>query len=375
MSVNLVRDFVRDTRTTIMAALIVAALCAPAPAEDRALETPAAFGAVFQAWASEHAIGRGFLVVRHGGRTVYRLGIGGADPAAPVHLASLSKAITGVCIATLIDTGRLSFNTPLARAMPKFFARHGRPADPRIERITISQLLTHRAGFAGNSDRDDLVTGRYLAVYLRRQTAKAPPQPSLLVGAFNATLRRAPGQRYVYGNTAYAVLGAVIEEVTGRSYTDYCRDAVLAPMGAQGDMEPGWQVLQAYGGWRMSGENYLRFLDVFGSQQRIIGAAREWMVEPEGKMTSANGPAWYGLGTNIRATPEGLNVWHWGSWRYNLKSAKDGHLRASFVAYAARAYDGTGWFVSAMPRVEQGEPRRALNNAMFAAWRGVKRWD
>jgi hypothetical protein len=32
-------------------------------------------------------------------------------------------------------------------------------------------------------------------------------------------------------------------------------------------------------------------------------------------------------------------------------------VRSSFAAYAARLADGTGWFVHAQPRVEEGAPR------------------
>src|SRR5262249_1920079 len=69
-------------------------------------------------------------------------------PAKPAHIGSLSKAITAVCVARLIDAGRLSFTAPLGTAIPNAFRRYGEPADPRFKAITIEQLLMHRAGLA-----------------------------------------------------------------------------------------------------------------------------------------------------------------------------------------------------------------------------------
>jgi CubicO group peptidase (beta-lactamase class C family) len=43
-----------------------------------------------------------------------------------------------------------------------------------------------------------------------------------------------PGTRQVYSNYGYALLGRIIEEVTGRSYEAYVQDAVLHPAGATG---------------------------------------------------------------------------------------------------------------------------------------------
>ena len=66
--------------------------------------------------------------MRRDGRTVHQAGIGGANPAGAYLLASLSKAITGACIATLVRDGKLDFDTPLSKALAKFFTANGRPS-------------------------------------------------------------------------------------------------------------------------------------------------------------------------------------------------------------------------------------------------------
>ena len=64
--------------------------------------------------------------------------------------------ITGVCLATLVRDGKVTFAMPMRDALAQFFKRHGRPADRRFEDVTVEQLLTHRSGLAGNRDGDPL---------------------------------------------------------------------------------------------------------------------------------------------------------------------------------------------------------------------------
>src|SRR5262245_42753734 len=88
----------------LMAAALAAtvAMIAPAPAQVPPADTPDAFGTVLKNWAARHNVKQGFIIVRRDGRIVHRSAFGGIDPKAAVHLASLSKAITGACIATLV---------------------------------------------------------------------------------------------------------------------------------------------------------------------------------------------------------------------------------------------------------------------------------
>jgi CubicO group peptidase (beta-lactamase class C family) len=181
---------------------------------------------------------------------------------------------------------------------------------------------------------------------------------------------------HAYSNTGYLALGAIIEEATGKPYLSYCRDAVLTPLGVSGGFEPAWQVMGAYGGWRMSGDAYLPLLDLFAADDRRLGTvAKDWMLSSQGKANGPESTAWYGLGTNVRRAGSGVNIWHWGSWRFNMTGANDGTLKSSFVTYAARANAGTAWFVQATPRVEEGAPRLELDRALFEAFRAVKKWN
>src|SRR5262249_26479208 len=117
----------RRQSAPFMAGLIVLALAASRAMPGESPATPPAVGHALQAWAAAHGVRRAFVVVRRDGRIVHRSALGGADPDAPVHLASLSKAITAACVATLVRDGKLAFATPVATALAPFIAAHGRP--------------------------------------------------------------------------------------------------------------------------------------------------------------------------------------------------------------------------------------------------------
>src|SRR3954470_18672673 len=269
----------RGRRLHVIAVLTATLVAVSAASAKEPLpDTTEAYGAVLKYWAARHKVQRAIVVVRRAGKIVYRDAVGGADPTTPVHLASLSKAITGACIATLIRDGKLGFDTPLSSALAKFFAANGRPVDPRLPGVTVAQLLTHRAGFPGNPDHGDLVTGPNLSAYLRVNSAREPAKPSLLATAFTSNLLHEPGSKSSYSNTGYLALGAIVEEATGKPYEAYCRDAVLKLAGTNGDMEPAWRVLGSYGGWRMSGDAYLPLLDLFAADDQRLGpVAKSWM--------------------------------------------------------------------------------------------------
>src|SRR5262249_38611581 len=158
-------------------------------------------------------------------------------------LASLSKPVTGACVATLIRDGKLSFTTRMREALSRFFQRYGAPADPRVGQVTVEELLVHRSGLVGNGD-DDPTYG----VMAKRATAGrgyfAAIQSVLSEYLTKLHLIRPPGSNYAYSNTGYEVLSAMIEERTGRSYEDYCREAVFGRLGiAEPHLAPDWRML------------------------------------------------------------------------------------------------------------------------------------
>lgn len=349
---------------------------APRAAPKEIDGTPAIFTEVLANWVAKHNVKRAVILVRRDGRVVHQAGLGGADPAAPVHLASLSKAITGTCIATLIRDGKLKLDMPLSKALEKFFKTHGRPADRRIERITIAQLLTHRGGFQGPDDGGDLATGPLLKAYRTSNSTREPPKPEYLAAILAQQLHREPGQRFAYSNSGYLVLGAIVEEAVRRPYADHCRDAVLTPAGAVGALDPLWAVLWSTGGWRMTGADYLAFFDQLDPAGAKFGPAiRDWMLDPTGKtLGTSKPPSWYGLGVGVRGDNKNRVISHTGTWRAPIGPRDANNSGVSETStLALRAADGTSWFVHYVPRI-LGGARGELVRELLKAHQSVRTW-
>ncbi len=129
------------------------------PAQSAVLGQEPAYAAAFDAWRAANDPQTAILVVRRGGKTVFARAHN-TDANGPSLIGSMSKAITGACVATLIRDGKLSFATPMREALADFFRSHGRPLDPRFADVTIEQLLTHRSGLHDNSADDPLMAIR-----------------------------------------------------------------------------------------------------------------------------------------------------------------------------------------------------------------------
>ncbi|HEX6443883.1 MAG TPA: serine hydrolase domain-containing protein [Streptosporangiales bacterium] len=131
-------------------------------------------------------------------------------------VASITKTFTTAALLRQVDAGRLDVDAPVRTYLPGL-----RTADPdTAAEVTLRHLLTHRSGWApeapdpgGPGDQDDAALARYVDG-LR-------------------SLRRIfpPGRFYSYNNAAFAVLGRVIEVVTGRPYETVVREEVLEPLG------------------------------------------------------------------------------------------------------------------------------------------------
>ncbi|HZO44847.1 MAG TPA: serine hydrolase domain-containing protein [Xanthobacteraceae bacterium] len=271
--------------------LITAApLGAPAHAQVAAHPSATVFNTSFRAWMTQFEVPSASLAIMKDGHLTATFGAGGMDAAAPAAIASLSKAITGACIAQIVDSGRLSFNAPLGSVLVRTFARLGQPADPRFKAITIEQLLMHRAGLArepkgGPVARD--MAGRFVNIL-------ATP------------LADDPGGAMVYSNIGYATLGMVVEAVTGSPYERYCRAAVLQPMKVAGTIDPRLQSRASSGGWRVSAIDYARFIQVLDPVSPGLGPlARQWQA-------ARNSEGAYGLGIFARRTPQGIVLNHSG---------------------------------------------------------------
>ncbi len=167
-------------------------------------------------------------------------------PESRFRLASISKPITAIAIMRLVDQGRLALDTRLEDVLPA--ARGTWPAGPldrRIGGITIEQLLRHQGGWAIRERRDDqgrllhpglgfdpMFSDRRVAGWLHAGRLPVDTNDVIRFMFRRKRLQFTPGTDNAYSNFGFAVLGRVIEAVTGRSYEQFVREEITEPLGA-----------------------------------------------------------------------------------------------------------------------------------------------
>ena len=320
----------------------------------------------FRHWIVGHKPATAIMAVRQSGRTVF-VGSHGTEARQPTLIGSLSKAITGACIATLVRDGRLAFDTPMREALAGFFARHGRPRDTRFETVTVEQLLVHRSGMLGNDDGDPLYAIRQARAE-RGLGHGAAPQVQL-AEHLNHRLARDPGGDFAYSNSGYIALSALIEERSGRSYEDYCREAVLAPLGiASARLHPDWRMFAGSGGWIVEGTDYLALLDIFDPAHPFLGErVKAWIAASRTKWEPANRGAWYSLGVHTELAANGWRVTHEGGLNAHGRDASGRPASAVIASFGTRDADGSSLFVAMTPAQDDGAALQALAQAFGRA--------
>jgi CubicO group peptidase (beta-lactamase class C family) len=131
-------------------------------------------------------------------------------------IASLTKSFTAIAVLQLRDAGRLSLDDPAEKYLPEL--RQLRYPTKDSPRITVRQLLSHSAGFPEDNPWGDLQLGM----------PEADLQQMLARGL---SFSHAPGTGYEYSNTGFALLGRLVERVSGERLEDYVSRRVLRPLG------------------------------------------------------------------------------------------------------------------------------------------------
>lgn len=177
------------------------------------------------------------VAVAKDGKLLYAKGFGLADKNLNIHvepynrfrIASISKLITAVAIMKLQENGKLSVSDTVfgfdGILNDSIFAR---PRDKRVYSITIAHLLSHEGGWTTRWG-DQM----FMPIIVADNMGIKPPvdTKTIIEFALSKSLHFTPGTGKSYSNLGYAILGLVIEKVSGMPYGEYCRKEVLEPLG------------------------------------------------------------------------------------------------------------------------------------------------
>lgn len=188
-------------------------------------------------------VGAAICIIEHG-KEVYRKEYGEADKEKHIPMKadtifrcySMTKPITSVAVMILVERGLLSLSDPASKYIPGFKNQKvWSPVglvDPERE-VTIQDLMDMTAGVcypdasfpAGNYMEEvqkkyyqEIEAGETITTYELANRIGAQP------------LAFQPGSRWLYGFCA-DVLGAVIEVVSQKRFSDYLKDEIFKPLG------------------------------------------------------------------------------------------------------------------------------------------------
>ena len=131
-----------------------------------------------------------------------------ATPDTQYRIGSITKTFTAAAIMQLRDAGKLDLEDTLDRHV-----------DGVAHTPSLRRLLSHASGLQRETQDESWLTLRF-----------APPD-ELLETLAQAELVLPPGARFHYSNLAFALLGIVVERVSGVPYVDYIRERLFEPVG------------------------------------------------------------------------------------------------------------------------------------------------
>jgi CubicO group peptidase (beta-lactamase class C family) len=205
-------------------------------------------------------------------------------------LASCSKQFTAAAIMKLNESGKLEMNDSLR----KFF-----PLLP-YSGVTVKHLLQHTSGLPD-----------YMSPLIKMPDKEFCFNDDIIAWLSEKKIPAdfAPGERYEYSNTGYAILASIVEKVSGMSYADYLNTQFFEPLGMERS--------RVYNSRRTKGEvipNYAYGYVYAGKNKYLLPDEKKPEKKYVGKLEGIVGDG------TVNSTASELVKWHNGLSEYRVLS-------------------------------------------------------
>jgi CubicO group peptidase (beta-lactamase class C family) len=195
----------------------------PAVSQDTSDQRYAQIAASVDQFVSQFTTGSepgGAVIVLKDGKVIFRKAYGMAslelgvkmEPEMVFAIGSLTKQFTAVAAMRLAEKGRLSLTDYVGKYFPDF---------PGSERIQIRHLLAHTSGIK------DYIPLPDFSSRMRENLSN----DDVLEIVKKEPLEFIPGEKFSYSNSNFALVGAIIEKVSGQGYERFLRESILIPLG------------------------------------------------------------------------------------------------------------------------------------------------
>lgn len=224
----------RHVRTLLFLFLALVVLHAPAAAQATSAEEKAR--KIDEMMQTVHARRQfnGSVLVADDGKVIFRKGYGLANmewniPNAPdtkFRLGSITKQFTSMLVLRQAERGKIKLDGKLSDYLPYYRKDTG-------DQVTIHQLLTHTSGIPTYTARPDMEK-------LGRQSFGVE---EFVKQYCSGDLEFTPGSRFAYDNSGYFLLGAILEQVSGKKYEELLREEILTPLGMKDTGYDHWETI------------------------------------------------------------------------------------------------------------------------------------
>lgn len=163
----------------------------------------------------------GSVLIARGDELVFSKGYGSANlewripnsPSTKFRIGSLTKQFTAAAVLLLEERGKVRIEDPVKVYLPE--------APAAWDKVTVFSLLTHTSGIADYT--------RFSSI----QSLKVFPATAdeIVTWFRDKPLEFPPGEQFSYSNSGYALLGYLIERISGRSYEQFVEENIFMPLG------------------------------------------------------------------------------------------------------------------------------------------------
>lgn len=165
----------------------------------------------------------GSALVAENGKVIYKGAFGMANmewnipntPETTFRLGSITKQFTATLTLQLVEQGKIKLDGKISDYLPDYRKDIG-------EKVTIHHLLTHTSGIPSYTGLPNFF----------ENVSRNPYKVADFVKQYaSGNLEFEPGTKFAYNNSGYFLLGAIIEQVTGKPYEQVLREKILDPAG------------------------------------------------------------------------------------------------------------------------------------------------
>jgi CubicO group peptidase (beta-lactamase class C family) len=165
----------------------------------------------------------GTALVAVEGKVIFKKGYGLANrewnipnkPDTKFRLGSITKQFTSMLILQLVEQGKIDLQGKLSDYLPYYRKDTG-------SQVTVHHLLTHSSGIPSYTGLPNFF----------EEVSRDPYSVKDCVEKFcSGDLEFEPGSKFLYNNSGYFILGAIIEELTGKTYEEVLKEKILDPLG------------------------------------------------------------------------------------------------------------------------------------------------